>query len=331
MVTHVSLSKHVHLQHVALQLHLAQASLSGCLILYFIFLQYSEQRRQRPTLQPYRTEARRRSRWQRNWKKAWRLSRPMTPPPHLLLRPPNHKAAPRRGHPPSPHPRRKRSSSRRRSWKRARSRRRRRRPEELRHTRPRWNTTVKHFLVYDGVADELTTSDLFKHFQLRCHPPTRCTKLTLEYLTVLRYTGTHLVWSMWWFILSRLKTLIITFTYYLTQVGRNILTHYFLWQTHTHGVPVLLMSYFHLLCYQSVTQLHCIGSQTCFFLKLGLVVWSCALANVSYHFFNPHLCKTQWKFKFRWIMHPAPFTYRHLPYVYWHSSMSHLSIIIGIF
>lgn len=119
-------------------------------------------RRQKPTLQPYRTEARRRSRRQRNLRKGWRLFRPTTPPPHLLLPLPSHRVAPRRVRPQSPHPRRKRSSSRHRSWKRARSRRRKQRPEALRHTRPRWNTTVKHFLVYDGVVDELTPSDLFK-------------------------------------------------------------------------------------------------------------------------------------------------------------------------
>lgn len=141
-------------------------------------------RRQRPTLQPYRTEARRRSRRRRNWRKGWRRSQPTTPPPHLLLRHPNPKAAPQRAHPPSLRPRRKRSSSHRRSWKRARSRRRKRRPEAFRHTRPRWNTTVKHFLVYNGVADELTTSDLFKHSQLRCRPQTQCDKLTYKYFTV---------------------------------------------------------------------------------------------------------------------------------------------------
>ena len=160
MTTHFSLRKHVHLQqhvkHEASQLHPSQSFLSDIwkILLSYFFLQYFEQRRWRPSLQPYRTEARRRSRRQKSWRKAWRPSRPMTPPPPPLLHRPNHKAAPLMVLPPSPLPRRKRSSSHRRSWKRARSRRRKQRPEAFTHARPRWNTTVKCFLACGiGVAD----------------------------------------------------------------------------------------------------------------------------------------------------------------------------------
>lgn len=162
MTTHFSLSKHVHLQqhvlHVALQLHQLKAFCPIAKKVFYVYFppQPLEQRRQRPTPQPYRTEARKRSRRQRNWRKAWRLYQPMTPPPPQLLHPPSHKVAHPRAHPPSLHRRRKRSSSRHRFWKRARSRRRKQRPEAYRHPRPRWNTTVKYFLVCGAwVADGL--------------------------------------------------------------------------------------------------------------------------------------------------------------------------------
>lgn len=188
---------------------------------YFFFNPFTilEQTRQRPTLQPYRTEVRRRSKRQKNWRKEWRLSRPMTRPPRLLLHLPSCKVALRRVRLPSPHPRRKRSLSHRHSWKRARSRRRRRRPE-VRHTRPLWNTTVKHFSVYGGIADESTTSDLLKSYLLRWHLLTWLITLTLIYstetllVTDLIYVVTHLKQVK--------KTLIIIFTDYLTQVRYKI-------------------------------------------------------------------------------------------------------------
>lgn len=131
----------------------------------------TEQRRDRPTLQPYRMGVKRRSRPRRSWRRGWRLSQPTTHPPRLSLRPPNHKVAPRRVRPPSPRPRRRRSSSHHHSWKRARSRRRKLRPEALGLSRPRWNATVNHFLV----CKVGQTSNLYPPRQLGGYPQIRCT------------------------------------------------------------------------------------------------------------------------------------------------------------